>query len=219
MMVTRMDGTSWLAYEGGKGILIDAGAHPDGHRIIRRIRALDIQIPLICLTHTHYDHAGGAEAVRQATGARVIVGADEAQALRNGFSSVPAGTGVLGRFLIKIAHALGAKRNQHYTPVTQDIIEINAPRSLKSLGFEARVFCLGAHTAGSIGLEAGGFFFAGDTAFNIGGCIYPPLADRPDDIANAWNTILCSSAKTVFPGHGPAFSVETLKKKHQGRFF
>lgn len=218
VQVIRMNGTSWLALEGKQGILIDAGVRSDGKRIIKRIQMLGIMIPLIFLTHTHYDHAGGAEAVRQVTGAKVVVGTGEAEALRKGFTPVPEGTGILGRFLSKLVRMMGSNSHACYTPVTQDIIEIDAPRALKSLGFDCQVYCLGAHTAGSIGLRVGDYFFAGDTAFNIGGCIYPPFADLPDEVSDAWQTILCSGAKMVFPGHGPAFSIETLKKKYQSRF-
>ncbi len=128
----HLGGTSWLAYENGKGILIDAGNNTNAGHIIKRIRALGLEIPLIFLTHTHYDHARGAEAVRQATGAKVVAGAEELDALGNGRTPVPVGTGRLGRFLVRMIRVLSTTSQDHYPSVRKMLSRSLRPESLKA---------------------------------------------------------------------------------------
>lgn len=218
MNIARLAGTSWLAYEDGRGILIDAGRDPDGGAIIKRIRRLGIDVPMLFLTHTHYDHTRGAEAVRQATGAKVIVGKEESGALRTGQTPVPAATGRLGHAVLRFAKVLNASTGDRYQPVTKDIIEITESGPLEGYGPDVRIYRLGAHTAGSIGLRIGEDFFAGDTVFGFGSAIYPPFADYPDQFPHAWSVILNSGAKRIYPGHGKPFSVDVLRKQYQSRY-
>ena len=97
MHVKRLMGTSWLVYDDGRGILIDAGLRTYERALLKKVSDLGIDIPLIFLTHTHYDHTGCAEALRKATGANVIVSEKEAAFLRSGHTPVPKGTGVFQR--------------------------------------------------------------------------------------------------------------------------
>ena len=218
MNIVHLTGTAWLAHENGRGILIDAGKQPDGKTILGCIRTLGIAVPLLFLTHTHYDHTGGAEAVRRATGAKVMVGKAEVTYLQNGHTPIPAGTGRLGRTMLGLAKALGSTSRDHYRPVTEDIIPITASDQLDGYGSDVWVYHLGAHTEGSIGLKIGDAFFAGDTVFGFGSAVYPPFADRPEELPDAWSAILSSGAKRIYPGHGKPFSVDTLNKQYKSRF-
>jgi glyoxylase-like metal-dependent hydrolase (beta-lactamase superfamily II) len=218
MEVIRLEGTAWLACENGRGILIDAGMRADGAGILRRIRMRSIQVPLIFLTHTHYDHTGGLEALRQANGAQVMVDAKEAECIRQGFTPVPKGTSAFASFLSSMVHKLQSKKREGYVPVTRDIVEAGEEGSLEAYGFDARYMHLGGHTAGSSGLLVGEYFFAGDTVFNIGRGHYPPFADFPEDIPAAWRIIIGSGAKHICPGHGRMLGMDKLKKEFERRF-
>lgn len=218
MEVFKLSGTAWLAYSDGKAILIDAGLKADGEGILRRIRTMDVQVPLIFLTHTHYDHTGGVEAVRQETGAKVIVGEKETEFLRRGHTPVPQGTGAFSRCLSRIAHSLQPKTRENYAPVTRDIMVAGEAGSLAEGGLKATYVHLGAHSSGSVGLLLGDYFFAGDTVFGIGPVIYPPFADMAEEIPDAWRKIIGSGAKYICPGHGRMISIERLKKEYTRRF-
>ena len=218
MIITHLTGTAWLAHENGRGILIDAGKQPDGKAILDGIRALGIEVPLLFLTPTHYDHTGGAEAVRLATNAKVMVGREEVAFLQSGHTPIPAGTGRLGRSVLRLAKALGSTSRDHYRPVTEDIIEIDETIPLTNYGSDVWVYRLGAHTAGSIGLKTGDAFFAGDTVFGFGSAVYPPFADRPEEFPAAWSTILDSGVKRIYPGHGMPFPVEVLERQFRSHF-
>jgi len=216
--IIHTGGTSWLAYKNGQGILIDAGRQPNAAGIIRRIGDLGIKVPLLFLTHTHYDHTGGAEAIRRATGAAVAVGREEADMLREGYTPVPKGTGRLGRALVGISKAVTPESRARYRPVNNDITEISETGSLDGYGFDMQVFRLGGHTAGSIGLKIGDEFFAGDVVFGVGGVIYPPFGDRPEEFQAAWKIILDSGSNAIYPGHGRPFSAYRLEKEYHQLF-
>ncbi len=218
MKIVHLAGTAWLAYEKGHGILIDAGKQPDGKDILDRIRSLNIEVTLLFLSHTHYDHTGGAESIRLATGAKVMVGSEEVIYLKSGHTPVPAETGRLGQVILTLAKTLGSTSRDHYRPVTEDIIQITESGPLDGYGSDIWVYRLGAHTVGSIGLRIGDAFFAGDTVFGFGSAIYPPFADHPQALPAAWSAILNSGAKRIYPGHGMPFSVEVLEKQWGSRF-
>ncbi len=218
MNIVHLAGTAWLAHENGRGILIDAGKQPDGRTILDRIKALHVEVTLLFLTHTHYDHTGGAEAVRLATGAKVMVGRQEVGCLNSGHTPVPAGTGRLGRAMLGLANVLGSASREHYRPVAQDITVVTESGPLTNYGTDVWVYRLGAHTVGSIGLRIGDAFFAGDTVFGFGSAVYPPFADRPEEFPAAWSAILSSGAKRIYPGHGTPFPAEVLERQFRSRF-
>jgi glyoxylase-like metal-dependent hydrolase (beta-lactamase superfamily II) len=52
-------------------VLVDAGTPRIGRKIVDELRTAGVEPTLILLTHSHFDHAGGAAAVREATGAPI----------------------------------------------------------------------------------------------------------------------------------------------------
>lgn len=218
MQIKRIVGTVWMAYEDGRGILIDAGMAAQKRTILRKISKLGIDVPLLFLTHTHYDHTGCARAVQKATGAKVIVGAREAQYLRSGHTVVPRGTGFFSRMIGRAGHDIDAKHFEYYDAIPQDVIEIGEVTALSEFGFDATAIPLGAHSAGSIGLQIGEHFFVGDVVFGLGHVIYPMFADFEQDIAAAWNIILGSGTKYIYPGHGRRLDAAYLQKIFDRRF-
>jgi len=218
MDVVKLAGTAWLVHDGKRGIIIDAARKGQLNAVKSRIEPLGLSIPLLFLTHTHYDHTGCAQVLQKVTGAKVIVGAAEADCLRRGCTPVPKGTFVFSRIISNAGHKIVPKQTEHYNAITQDIVSVDAKRDLGELGFDAQVLPLGAHTAGSIGLHIGDYFFAGDTVFGVGGTLYPLFADCPDEIHTAWETILGTGAKYICPGHGRIITREQLEKHYKARY-
>jgi len=58
-------------------VVVDAGSPGGGRRIATELRQAGITPAAILLTHSHYDHAGGASALRAATGAPICAPAAE----------------------------------------------------------------------------------------------------------------------------------------------
>jgi glyoxylase-like metal-dependent hydrolase (beta-lactamase superfamily II) len=79
--IFRLEGTGWATnaflVRAREPVVVDAGTPHGGRRIADEVRSAGVEPALILLTHTHYDHAGGAAAVREATGAPICAPAAE----------------------------------------------------------------------------------------------------------------------------------------------
>ncbi len=87
------DAAAYLVRDGREAALIDAGTGRGFERMVKNIRetGTDLSsIKYLFLTHCHYDHTGGAQAVRDATGCRIVAHALDAEFLEAGDSEVTA---------------------------------------------------------------------------------------------------------------------------------
>ena len=79
--IFRLEGTGRTAnaylVQGREPVVIDTGTPSGGRRIADELHRAGIVPALILLTHSHYDHAAGAGALREATGAPVCAPAAE----------------------------------------------------------------------------------------------------------------------------------------------
>jgi len=81
----RLDCHTYLIDGGDELALVDAGFGVDVERILDRIRGDGFdpaRITKIVVTHYHADHAGGAAAMKRATGARLYAGVEAAPTIR-----------------------------------------------------------------------------------------------------------------------------------------
>lgn len=87
------DANSYLIRFGNRAALIDAGCG-DGHaKLIANIEAClstDTTLATLLLTHCHFDHTGGAAAVREKFGCSILAHELDAAYLENGDSNVTA---------------------------------------------------------------------------------------------------------------------------------
>jgi glyoxylase-like metal-dependent hydrolase (beta-lactamase superfamily II) len=58
-------------------VLVDTGTPRIGSRVVAELREAAVVPTVILLTHSHFDHAGGADVIRAATGAAVVAPAAE----------------------------------------------------------------------------------------------------------------------------------------------
>jgi len=87
------DAAVYAVLSGGQAALIDAGTGGGTKRILANCSACGIapsSIQSLFLTHCHYDHTGGAQAIRDATGCRIIAHKLAAEYLETGDSDVTA---------------------------------------------------------------------------------------------------------------------------------
>ncbi len=87
------DAAVYLLRFGKKAVLIDAGcggAHEALKRNIAKYLNANDQIEYLLLTHCHFDHTGGAEAVRKEYGCQIVCHALDAVYLEGGDSEVTA---------------------------------------------------------------------------------------------------------------------------------
>jgi glyoxylase-like metal-dependent hydrolase (beta-lactamase superfamily II) len=92
-LTAREDAAAYLIRLGPAAALIDAGTG-HGHRQLMTNIAWclpeDVPLAYLLLTHCHFDHTGGAEAVRRDLGCRIVAHELDAVYLENGDSEVTA---------------------------------------------------------------------------------------------------------------------------------
>jgi glyoxylase-like metal-dependent hydrolase (beta-lactamase superfamily II) len=89
------DAAIYLIRFGEKAALIDAGCGGAHHHLVNNISEVlpsDVAIEYLFLTHCHYDHTGGAEAVRNQYGCKIVAHELDASYLEAGDSTVTAAT-------------------------------------------------------------------------------------------------------------------------------
>lgn len=87
------DAAIYLVRFGNEAVLIDAGCGNGHSRLKEHIAASippDVQLEYLLLTHCHFDHIGGAEAVRSEFGCRIVAHELDAVYLEAGDTEVTA---------------------------------------------------------------------------------------------------------------------------------
>ena len=92
---------------------------------------------LIVLTHTHFDHAGGAKRIKELTKAPIAVHRSEALFLRRGRTPVPDGTRWKGKVLAALGRTFG-RRLTRYPGVEPDLL-VDEELSLADYGISGNV--------------------------------------------------------------------------------
>jgi glyoxylase-like metal-dependent hydrolase (beta-lactamase superfamily II) len=89
------DAAMYLIQVDGHGALVDAGCGRALPRLLDNIRACGVkpeQIEYLLLTHCHFDHTGGAPALKDLLGCKIVAHAQEAPFLEQGDNRVTAAT-------------------------------------------------------------------------------------------------------------------------------
>jgi len=98
-------GNCFLVIQNNKFFLVDTGNAGYEEKIATAITSRGLKLKdlqFIFLTHTHYDHAGSAHALKEKTGAKIIVHESEANYLIDGFHPIPKGTSPFFKIIIDI---------------------------------------------------------------------------------------------------------------------
>lgn len=178
-----------------EGLVLDPGG--DADRILREIKNEGIKIVGIVITHAHIDHVGALGAIKDATGAEIMMHTAELPVLK--FSS-------------KMGSMFGVRIEQPPEPdrllSEGDIINFGK--------YSLKVIDTPGHSPGGISLIAsdGITCFSGDSLFaqSIGRTDLPG-GDYDTLISSIKNKILpLGDMVQVYPGHGPATTVATEKR-------
>lgn len=151
---------------------------------------------MILITHAHFDHIGGAEALRDETGVEIGIGELDAPALRD--------TGL----------NLSDKFHAHIAPFSADRTFCDGEKfSVGDIDFE--VILTPGHTVGGVSYLSGESLFSGDTLF--AGAV--GRTDMPGGSLKALKKslkrlIALPNETKVYPGHGDFTTVGYEKENN-----
>jgi glyoxylase-like metal-dependent hydrolase (beta-lactamase superfamily II) len=209
--VSNMMSTAFIVVDDNRVMLVDTGAPGRSEAILDKVKSIGFQptdVKLIVLTHHHFDHSGSANALREATGARIAIHHLDAPELIRGDRVELTPTRTFARLLRKIV-----VRNS--IPATMPDIQLTDDEDLATLGGIGRTHWTPGHTAGSITIQlADGTLIAGDAI--SGGAIRPGTALGPmfvTDRQAAQRSVewISQTAKsTVYVAHGGPLTAKSI---------
>lgn len=168
----------------GEAMVIDPG--DESQRIIKVLEAHHLKVTAVVNTHGHFDHIGGNRALREATGAPLMIHASDVELLRRAEQS---------------AASYGLKTASSPEPdrllADGDVVEVGTLRF--------KVLHVPGHSPGGICLHSDGQVFVGDSLFagSIGRTDLP--GGDYDTLISAIRSKLwrLGDDTVVYSGHGP----------------
>lgn len=199
-------------------IAIDAGAPGkigdfEGGLFRAGIDPGDVQ--LILVTHGHWDHIGSALAMKEMTGAGIVMHECEARWLEESLAPLSPGVSPWGRML-----TAGIKRFMPHVKIPATDVDLRLGDEdfpLNDLGIPGSVIHTPGHTYGSVSvLLDSGEVFVGDLAMNRFPLRFKPglpiFAVDVEKVKKSWKLLLDRGARTVYPAHGKPFPAKVIRK-------
>ena len=194
------DASIYLIVKGSEAALVDAGTGRGHEQVMENIKMCGVSfdsIRYLFLTHCHYDHTGGADQIRRATGCKIIAHERDAVFLEEGDSRVTA------------ALWYGSKM----TPTSVDVKVQGKSMDFETGGIKINFYHTPGHSPGSAVLTA-----VSDGALVLfGQDVHGPLNDvilsNREDYNKSLQFMLSLQADIICEGHfGVFFGKEKVKR-------
>ncbi len=171
---------------------VDIGGDPE--RLLAFLQTHDLTLKAILLTHGHYDHIGGVEQVRKATGAQVYVHEADAPMLKDAFLNLAA---------------------QITSAPFRSIRECRTVTDGETITVGSRVFTVmhtPGHTSGSVCYLTDHVMLSGDTLFH-GSIGRTDLGGNVQEMRASLRRLCELSGEfDVYSGHGLATTLDTERR-------
>jgi len=177
-------------------LVIDPGDEPD--KILKFIKSKNLKATSIVCTHAHFDHTGGIAALREKTGAKVMLHIDDLEI----YMGVESQGAIWGFHVVQPPHPDLFLRDEEEIAVGEAIL---------------RVMHTPGHSPGGICLVAKGIVFTGDTVFagSIGRTDFH--GGSIEALKVSFRKVLSLPPETkLLPGHG---NWTTVEDEWQQNFF
>lgn len=192
-----------VVVDGGEAALIDSG-FGDDEMVKARLDYLtslgDVKLRYIILTHHHFDHSGGADAFRRASGAQIVMHRDEEGLLRNPRPEAPQDVQVPA----EQQERARAWREAALRATPDRVVDDGELLPLGNATIE--VVHTPGHTHGSLCLylREEQALFTGDTILGLGTvAISPPPWGDMVRYMQSLHKLLGYDIALLLPGHGP----------------
>ena len=178
---------SYLVSSGQSGIIIDPGFLPV-HDILAALKELCICLEWIILTHEHFDHCEGTDALRAATGAKLACSAECNVAIIDPKKNLSA----------------YAPQGKPFALEPADVVFDGENSLLDWAGGTVKVFATPGHSPGSVTIKIENMIFTGDTLLTENNT---PTHLPGGDKLLLWQSHemlkrIVNPTDLVFPGHG-----------------
>lgn len=175
-------------------LVIDPGDEPD--KILKFIKSKNLKAARIVCTHAHFDHTGGIAALREKTGAKVMLHIDDLEI----YMRVESQGAIWGFHVVQPPHPDVFLRDGEEIAVGEAILHVmHTP----------------GHSPGGICLVANGIVFTGDTVFagSIGRTDFH--GGSIEALKVSFRKVLSLPPETkLLPGHGNWTTVEDEWKQN-----
>jgi glyoxylase-like metal-dependent hydrolase (beta-lactamase superfamily II) len=178
----------------GEALAVDVGG--DAELVIGYLEDNNLQLRAILLTHGHFDHIGGVEDVRAATGAVVYIAKEDADMLND------------------------PEKNRSGLPLRIETKHIESFEilgdELEVGGLKVKIIKTPGHTEGCVCFQIEDCLFTGDTLFNGNiGRIDFPTSNREDMIKSLKKLVELDGDFKVYPGHNKATTLDFERKNNK----
>jgi hydroxyacylglutathione hydrolase len=207
---------AYLISSRGRHVLVDTGKRQPIEQLARLIGSLDIAaIDAIILTHSHFDHAENAAALKLHYHAPIVIRHEDAAYLERGDSPVPPGslwiTHLLTTLFLRLVQPL-----LRYDPVSPDI-RIQDGFDLAQFGISGRLLHTPGHSSGSMSVIVDDeIAIVGDAMMGVyPGSVFIPFADDVPEMIRSWKKLLETHCRIFLPGHGGAITAGLVKRQYE----
>lgn len=176
----------------GKSALVDCADHSE--KMMKLIEGKDLQY--ILLTHGHFDHIGGVKAVKEKTGAKVVISKEDEPMLSSAKKS--------------LAAFCNAEQNNTKADMLAsdgDVIMLGES--------EIKVMATPGHTKGGLCYVCDGSIFTGDTLFSLScGRIDFPGGSAKEMTESLRRIASLEGDYAVYPGHNDISTLDYERKNN-----
>ena len=186
----------YLAGDANELLVIDPGG--DAEKILAEIEKNSYRVKYIVVTHCHSDHIGAVNAVKERTGAKIVLSEREKENYLDSNVNLMRGFGL------------------NHQPEPPDVL-LGDGAVISSGQYSFRAIQTPGHTSGGMCLLCGDVLFSGDTLFRegIGRCDLPTGNLKEIVRSIKERLFVLDDGVKVYPGHGPETTIGYEKQHNE----